>query len=166
MCLTHYSPSVPTFLLSGTCRELMDLLNKEEGRCLAPYFPRGEYQKCGAQLSSAECVLLDADGSLASCASSFLKYVTLASAEVVAAVGEKPVDADRAALAAANTVFASLHEAEAAALRGTCGRCEESKNGAGDGKQAWILLHVEPLLKWGEGGLAVYDRLFRYVALF
>lgn len=164
MCLTHYSPSVPTFLLSGTCEALLTLLTRSNESCPV-HVSFGESREREAQLSSADCVLIDVDGSLASYAGSFLAYFWLASAkEVTAIVGGIPLDATRAAQAAARSVFGSLHAAEAAALRGTSQCREDPKEGSAERKQAWILLHAEPLLQWGEGGLAVYDRLFRCVA--
>ena len=161
LCLTHYSPCVPSFLLENAarCFELLGAPGEA---------PRGAPGGVPVY-PSRRCVLIDGDGSLASLSGYFYKYITLAQQKKGARrglfIGGPPEGTDgeegseqMAAAAAARGVFGALHAAEEAALQQ---QQEQQQQQQQEQQQGVVLLHAEPLVQWGEGGLSVYDRLFR-----
>ncbi|KAL8429663.1 hypothetical protein ACSSS7_006438 [Eimeria intestinalis] len=181
LCLTHYSPRAPSFLLqhASRCFEVLGASASSDGGLLAAPMgapPGAPMQAHGAPLyDSRRCVLVDGNGALAPLARYFSRYVGLLKqkeggppkggspeggppkggtpegALVREPQGLGPTETHRLAAAAAKEVFAALHAAEEAALEQQQGQQQE----------VVILLHAEPLLAWGEEGMAVFDRLFR-----
>ncbi|KAL8443116.1 hypothetical protein Emag_006066 [Eimeria magna] len=167
LCLKHYSPRAPSFLLqhASRCFEVLGPSASSDGAPLGA--PVGApLQTQGAPLyESHRCVVVDGNGALAPLAKHFSKYVALLKQEEGGPPGGGPPDGalvrkaqsrgapgnHRLAAAAANQVFAALHAAEEAALQQQQHQQQE----------VVILLHAEPLLAWGEEGMAVFDRLFR-----
>ncbi|OEH74874.1 YRDC domain-containing protein [Cyclospora cayetanensis] len=146
LCLTHYAPCVPSFLLvsASRCFALLDTAGMPTV---------GERPPLG--YSSRLCVLIDGDGALASLSQHFAQYISLHTKGLPCLGGPGQQQDSRAcqlaAAAAAREVFAALHAAEEAAL-------QQQQNSE---KQVVVLLHAAPLVQWGEEGLAVFDRLFR-----
>ncbi|KAL8445145.1 hypothetical protein Emed_005840 [Eimeria media] len=149
LCLTHYSPRAPSFLLqhASRCFEVLG----------APASPNGaplgaSLQTQGAPLyESRRCVLVDGNGALAPLAKYFSKYVALLEQKEGGAPEGGPPDGalvreaqslgapqtHRLAAAAAKKVFAALHAAEEAALQ----QQQQQQQ-----QEVVILLHAEPLL--------------------
>ncbi|KAL8270033.1 hypothetical protein Esti_006025 [Eimeria stiedai] len=164
LCLTHYSPRAPSFLLQHASR-CFDVLGASASSDGAPIGAPVEAPLLtqGAPLyESRRCVLVDGNGALAPLDKYFSKYVGLLKQNDGGSTAGGPSDGALLretqsggspgthclAAAAAKQVFAALHAAEEAALQQ-------------QQQEVVILLHAEPLLAWGEEGMAVFDRLFR-----
>ncbi|PFH32407.1 yrdC domain-containing protein [Besnoitia besnoiti] len=106
--------------------------------------------RSGAEaLDASTVVVIDADRTLEPLKERFSAYFSLLPSEAFAAEGDAAGGTSKwkkIAQCGAKTVFATLHQAEHSALE--------------LGAKA-ILIHASPLLKGGEQGLAVFDRLYR-----
>ncbi|KAL8436900.1 hypothetical protein Efla_002098 [Eimeria flavescens] len=182
LCLTHYAPCVPSYLLQKASR-CFEMLRAPGG---GPFVSaKGAPRECGflgggpggappvapSVYCSRRCVLIDGDGTLSSLAKFFCCYIPLVRSSQADGGGGAPLEAstqggpqgseplsgsaaqaNRFAAAAAKGVFAALHAAEAAALQ----QQQQQQQ-----QEVVVLLHAEPLLAWGQEGMAVFDRLFR-----
>ncbi|CEM31626.1 unnamed protein product [Vitrella brassicaformis CCMP3155] len=132
MLLSHYAPSVPTYLISVATTDTssgtgIDIHPQEESPALPP---------------PSKCVLIDMGSRMRDLRGEFAAYFDLCEAAEHTASDESAFLEE-----AMRSLFATLHEAEAAAVERGCGLiCVGVADDASD---------------MGEPALALYDRLYR-----